>query len=84
MPSRVIMNPEGGGRILHIRRAQTQPKCHCGATSHFQCDFHTEGGRTCDRHMCVKHRNFVTAGIDYCDAHMKIHRERIAKGKEKS
>lgn len=70
--------PGGGGRIIHFnRRRNHQPKCfYCDTPSTHNCDFQ-EGNRTCSRHLCIKHRNFIAVGVDMCPPHYEIHKQRV-------
>lgn len=69
---------QGGGVIFHFARRRTHmPTCfYCPTISTHQCDF-MEGSRVCSRYLCPKHRNFVGPGVDFCEPHMSVHRQRI-------
>ena len=79
MPHDVILNPEGGGTIIHFSRGPRPIKCfYCGDRGALLCDFILPAtGKTCDRPMCAKH---TTKGkepkTDFCREHQTLNRSK--------
>jgi len=61
----------GGGAALVCGPRRRRPRCAapgCAAPSEFQCDAPV-GRRTCDRHLCRRHRTPGGVGVDFCPEH---------------
>ena len=72
MPCEFISQPQGGGMIICTRgrRPQRQPSCYsCSRPGLFQCDYPLNLVDTCDRYLCVFHRENRGVNIDYCLEH---------------
>lgn len=68
MPSDIILNREGGGRIIH--RSRRVAKCDfCQNEHRFLCDWHDgDSPKTCDKKLCGVCTTRVGAG-DFCPVH---------------
>jgi hypothetical protein len=67
-----IQKAEGGWRLVHVLRRHITHKCgFCSALAHFQCDYPMGEGKTCDKHLCLKHATRVGVNRDFCPEHVK-------------
>lgn len=54
----------------HVRTAHRRlPRCACGATAPYRCDFEISMGKTCNRPICGGHRVVMGIDRDYCLEH---------------
>ncbi len=73
MPCTPFRLPGGISGIMCARARKRAHRCSvdgCNAPSGFQCDFQTEPGKTCDRHLCTVHAHQAGPDVHFCPTHL--------------
>jgi hypothetical protein len=73
MPCTPFRLPSGVSGIVCTRGRKRVSRCSvpgCNASSGFQCDYRSEQGKTCDRHLCAVHAHQVGSDAHFCPTHL--------------
>lgn len=82
MPCDIVRIGESVGVICTRGRGRKKP-CFvraCPGPAHWQCDYPVAPGKTCDRHICERHRRGVGPDKDYCLEHFYADRKKNEVG----